>query len=153
MLPYRLNSDSAELESALTLIRECFAFMDGRIDPPSSVHALTLEKLADHAASDEIWCIGSPMHACVILSPRTDALYLGKLAVKHSQRRHGLSRVLVEHAVDRAKVLQLPKVELEVRVELVENLQAFARMGFSETGRTAHTGYDRPTSVTMQRDV
>ncbi|TIN07524.1 MAG: GNAT family N-acetyltransferase, partial [Mesorhizobium sp.] len=28
---------------------------------------------------------------------------------------------------------------------------AFARLGFHETARTAHSGYDRPTSITMRK--
>ncbi len=29
----------------------------------------------------------------------------------------------------------------------------FGRMGFVQTGQTAHAGYDRPTSITMRRAI
>ena len=42
-------------------------------------------------------------------------------------------------------------MELQTRVELTGNQRAFRSLGFVETGRTAHQGYDRPTSVTMRK--
>ncbi len=137
----------------LALIRESFAFMDGRIDPPSSMHRLTEEAIAAQAEAGEVWLIGTPPVACMFLTPRADALYLGKLAVAATHRRRGFARLLVEHAVARARALGLPALELETRIELAENHAAFAAMGFVRTGETAHPGYDRPTSVTMRRAV
>ena len=52
-----------------------------------------------------------------------------------------------------ASDLGLPVLELQTRVELVENQAAFLAMGFVEVGRTAHKGYDRPTSITYRRAV
>ncbi len=150
---YRLLPGDPRLAEALRLIRDSFAFMDGRVDPPSSMHRLTLEEMERQAASAEIWALGDPVTACVVLTPKPDCLYLGKLAVNGRLRRAGLARRLVDLALARARVLGLPQVELQVRVELIENQAAFARMGFTETGRTAHAGYDRPTSITMRRPV
>ncbi|TIV92899.1 MAG: GNAT family N-acetyltransferase, partial [Mesorhizobium sp.] len=42
-------------------------------------------------------------------------------------------------------------IELQSRIELTANHAAFARLGFRETGRTAHAGYDRSTSITMRK--
>jgi hypothetical protein len=42
-------------------------------------------------------------------------------------------------------------IELQTRVELAGNHAAFARLGFRQTERTAHKGYDRPTSITMRK--
>ena len=42
-------------------------------------------------------------------------------------------------------------IELQTRIELSANHAAFARLGFDETERTAHEGYDRPTSITMRK--
>ena len=135
----------------LTLIQSEFAFMDGRIDPPSSMHRLTADDIARQASAEEVWTIGSPPVACVFLTRKGGALYIGKLAVATNQRGKGLARRLVDLAAERAKVQGLSTLELQVRVELTENQHAFAKMGFVETGRTAHAGYDRPTSITMQK--
>ncbi|MDK3016127.1 GNAT family N-acetyltransferase [Pseudodonghicola flavimaris] len=151
--PERLGPDAPQLAEVLALIRDSFAYMEGRIDPPSSMHRLTLQGLREQAQTAEIWGLGRPVRACVVLTPKPECLYLGKLAVAAAARRQGLARQLVDLAVARARVLGLPAVELQVRVELRENQAAFSRLGFVETGRTAHPGYDRPTSVTLRRPV
>lgn len=151
--PVRVQPGSGQAEAILDLIRRCFASMEGRIDPPSSMHRLTAETIAQHCRDGEVWIISTPPVACVFLTPKADCLYLGKLAVDAAWRGQGLAALLVDHAMDRARALGLNAVELQVRVELVENHRAFAKMGFVKTGETAHPGYDRPTSITMQRAV
>ena len=147
--PYRLHRDAPELAQVLTLIRDSFAYMDGRIDPPSSMHRLSLGDLSQSAETGEVWAIGAPPVACVVLTLKPDVLYLGKLAVAEAARGQGLARRLVEMAETRAQGRRA--LELQTRVELVENHATFARLGFVETGRTAHAGYDRPTSITMRK--
>jgi GNAT superfamily N-acetyltransferase len=137
----------------LTLIREAFAAMEGRIDPPSSMHSLTPETIAAQAETGEIWVIGSPPVACMFLTRRPHALYLGKLAVAARYRGHGLARRLVAVAEARSRALGLPVLELQTRVELVENHRIFRALGFVETGCTAHPGYNRPTSLTFTKPV
>ena len=71
----------------LTLIRNAFAYMDSRIDPPSSMHRLTPDSMAQQAETGEIWVIedkGRPI-ACIFLTPREHTLYIGKLAVADSR--------------------------------------------------------------------
>ena len=125
--------------------------MDNLIDPPSSMHALTLSDLT--AAPAELWAIGTPNVACVILTPKPPALYIGKLAVAETHRGQGYAKILLDHAETRARALGLTHLELQTRVELVGNQAAFAAMGFVETARTAHKGYARPTAITYQRKI
>lgn len=149
--PRRIAGDDPALHDVLALIRQAFAGMEGRIDPPSSMHRLTAADLA--APTVEVWAIGRPPAACVVLTPQADTLYLGKLAVALQMLGQGLARILVDHAVARARVHGLPSVTLQVRVELTENQRIFTSLGFAEVGRTAHPGYDRPTSITYVRPV
>lgn len=126
--------------------------MEGRIDPPSSLRDLTEDALTRQAQTGEIWIIGAPV-ACVFLTPKPGALYIGKLAVAAENRGKGLARRLVDKAEERALAMGLPALELQTRVELFENQAAFSQLGFVEVGRTAHTGFDRPTSITYRRAV
>lgn len=151
--PVRVQPGSGQAEAILDLIRRSFAQMEGRIDPPSSMHRLTVDSVDQHCRDGEVWTIGTPPVACVFLTPKSGCLYLGKLAVDAAWRGQGLAARLVDLATDRARARGLDAVELQVRVELTENHRAFARMGFVRTGETAHPGYDRPTSITMQRVV
>lgn len=148
----RLATSATLWPAILALLRAEFAFMQGRIDPPSSLETLTPEALTDQTRKGEIWIIGAPV-ACLFLTPKPGELYLGKLAVAASHRGQGLARRLMDLAESRARALGLPALELQTRVELVENQATFRALGFTETGRTAHPGYDRPTSVTFRRPV
>lgn len=148
-----MPAETGDLAQVLALLRAAFAGMEGRIDPPSSLHRMDLASLVAQAGTDEVWVIGRPVVACVTLIAKPGRMYLGKLAVDASARGRGLARRLVDHAASRAADLGLPVLELQTRVELTENHATFARLGFAETGRTAHEGYARPTSVTMRRAI
>ena len=137
----------------LVLIRAAFADMAGRIDPPSSMRALTGAEVQRQAAEGEVWLIGRAPEACVFLTPKTGALYIGKLATAEWARRRGHARALTALAESRARALGLPMLELQSRVELVENHAAFMAMGFAVVGATRHPGYDRDTSLTFRRPV
>lgn len=140
----------------LALLRQSFAYMEGRIDPPSSLRDLTPEVLTAQARDGEIWVIDGTdggIAACIVMTPKPGALYLGKLAVAEMYRGRGLARRLIDVAEVRAREMGLPVLELQTRVELLENQAAFQAKGFVEVGRTAHPGYDRPTSITYRRPV
>ncbi|MEM9716330.1 MAG: GNAT family N-acetyltransferase [Pseudomonadota bacterium] len=149
----KLSENETEFRDLLSLIQRSFAFMEGRIDPPSSMNCLTEADIRKHCEIGEIGVIGDPITACVFLRARDGWLYLSKLAVDEAARGLGLARHLVDHAMDRARDLGLQGVELETRVELIENHTAFARMGFAKTGDGTHAGFDRPTYIVMRRSL
>lgn len=152
--PRRL-APSADFDPVLGLIQSSFAFMHGRIDPPSSATRLSVADLSRQAGEGEIWLLEEAGHpiACMVLTPSDGHLYLGKLAVDPAFRRQGLARQLVKHAVARARALALPELRLETRVELAENHKTFQAMGFTETGRSAHPGFSRATTVTFAQRI
>lgn len=269
MTPRRMRA--GEAEAVLALLRAAFAGMEGRIDPPSSLHRLTAEAIRAQNRQGEVWVIAAPgpgsagpsgstaarpaaradapgtgspadagaaaggpaggnhdtggagradeagragaisghrgagdagslrnagyavsvaddargsgdaqsgdaiageagdtagdgespngpLQACVFLTPkpagpegRPARLYIGKLAVAEPARGQGLARRLIDLAAARATALGLPLLELQTRVELTENHATFRRLGFTQTGATAHAGHDRPTSLTFAR--
>ncbi len=144
--PHRLHSP-ADWDALLSLIRCAFAGMEGRIDPPSSMHDLTTAAIAEQAVAGEVWAIGTPAIACLFLSPRRASLYLHKLAVAPPHQRQGHARRLIDAAAARARTLGLQALTLSTRVELVENHATFRAMGFTETARAAHPGFTRPTTL------
>jgi len=152
MTPHRAT-DPYDWPVLLALIRRAFASMEGVIDPPSSLHHLTPETLATLSAQAEVWVIDTPPRACVILTPKPDALYIGKLSVDPPHQGRGHARRLIDLAETRARALGLPALELQTRVELTDNQATFRHLGFVQTAATAHPGYDRPTSLTYRRPV
>ncbi|WP_417513510.1 GNAT family N-acetyltransferase [Minwuia sp.] len=137
----------------LELLRDAFAYMADRIDPPSSMNRLDLDGLRAKAGR-EIALIawqGDEIVGCAFLDPRPDCLYVGKVAVTAQARGQGLARQFFEQAEAMAHERGLAYLELQTRVELLENHETFRRLGFVKTGEDAHAGYRRPTSITMRR--
>lgn len=144
---------STDWAAVLALLQRAFAFMEGRIDPPSSLHRLDAAGLGAKAGAERCFLArrGGRLAGCVFCAPRADCLYIGKLAVEPALHGQGIGRALMATAEAEARSLGLPALELQTRIELTENHAAFARMGFARAGETAHPGYDRPTSLTMRK--
>lgn len=137
------------------LLIQAFAYMEGQIDPPSSLHQMTPDTLARDAAEKELWVIEEEERpvACMILTTKPGTLYLGKLAVSQAHRGQGLARRMIAQAEARARALSLPSITLQTRIELTANHATFRALGFQQTDATAHSGYDRPTSLTFSKPV
>lgn len=137
------------------LLSQAFADMAGRIDPPSSMTRMSVADVAAKAAEEDLFLVRNDRRllGCLFGTARGDVYYIGKLAVAPEARGRGLARALVARAADHARALGLGRLELQSRVELTENHRVFAALGFVEAARTAHAGYDRPTSVTFRRTL
>lgn len=139
----------------LALLQESFASMEGRIDPPSSLGRMTVEDIARHAKHGQVLLVvkdNAPI-ACLFVTPKSGYVYLGKLAVSPSHQRKGFAARLIAKAEELARRENAQYMELETRIELVENHEAFRRLGFEKVKETCHAGFDRPTSITMLRAV
>ena len=94
-----------------------------------------------------------PPSGLCVSHTKKDCLYLGKLAVSPLDRKKGLARRLIEHAETRAVAQGYGKLQLQTRIELTENHLFFQRLGFVKTAETRHHGYDRTTSITMEKRI
>ncbi|WP_050527869.1 GNAT family N-acetyltransferase [Pseudorhodobacter aquimaris] len=150
MIPFRPKAPY-DWDALYALIKRAFAGMEGRIDPPSSLHEMSAGTLATHPG--EIWVIGRPARACVILTPKPDCLYLGRLAVDKPWLGKGYARSLINHAEARARDLGLPVLKLESRIELVENHAIFFALGFRQSDVSTHKGFSTPTSLIFTKEV
>jgi GNAT superfamily N-acetyltransferase len=150
-----LPEDFARWSELLAMIRASFAYMDGVIDPPSSVHRLTPDLLAEKAAAETgfVALAADEIAGSAFLAEQSDCLYLGKLAVAPAWQGKGVGARLMRAAEEHARNVGKPVIELQTRIELTGNQHLFAKLGFAETGRTAHAGFARPTSVTMRKAV
>lgn len=151
--PRRILADDPALSDVRDLILRAFAYMEGRINPPSSIIRMSLEDAKAHARDHEIWAIGTPPVAACFLTFEPERLYLGRLAVDQTHRRKGLAARLVALAEARAKAKGLSHIELGSRVELVENHRAFAALGFVRFAETANEGFDRPTTYWFRKTL
>lgn len=152
-VPVRCEPDNPALPEILDLVTRCFAFMETRIDPPSSMLRMTTESIRQDCRSGEVWALGTPPYACVFLKQKEEKLYIGKLAVDESVRGQGFARQLVDLAEKRAAEAGIQVLELETRVQLTENHETFQRLGFQKTGEGTHEGYSEPTFIIMQKSL
>lgn len=140
-------------DALLSLIMRAFAPMDGVIDPPSSAHLLNAENLKQKAGQETVFLAmkDDRIVGCVFAAERPDDFYVGKLAVASGFQGQGIGKQLMQAVEALARSRNKPAIELQTRIELIANHATFARLGFRETERTAHKGYDRPTSITMRK--
>lgn len=146
-------ADFDDWDGLLALLRGSFAYMDGRIDPPSSLHAFDAKKLAAKAAEEDVVLafVDGQLAGCLFAAPRGEALYLGKIAVKPGLQGRGIARRMVEFAEAGARARGFTALELQARIELTENHRTFQALGFVKTGEGRHPGYDRSTDVNFRK--
>lgn len=137
----------------LVLLHRAFADMEGRIDPPSSLHGMTSESLRTKSRDETLVLAfdGQRLVGCGFGRAEDDALYLSKLAVDPDNQRRGILSEIVEVLERLARADGLTALTLQTRVELTCNHAAFRALGFEKVGETAHPGFDRPTSFTFRK--
>ena len=129
--------------------------MASRINPPSSLLRMDAAEF-EKKSRDEVLIIAMQRErlvGCAFAALREDCVYVGKLAVHEAVRGRGIARRIMDAAETVARQNARPFIELQTRIELTENHQTFARLGFSKVNEYSHPGFDRPTSITMRRPV
>lgn len=151
----RLDDSFACWDELLDLILASFAYMDGRIDPPSSALALTPANLKAKALSEIAYAalVGEQLVGCIFCRPEVESLYVGKLAVLPAAQGKGIGKRLLGLAETTARELGLKTLRLETRIELIDNHATFAAWGFRKTAENHHAGFDRTTSIEMRKAI
>ncbi len=151
----RLDDGFDRWDALLDLILASFAYMHGRIDPPSSALALTLETLKAKAMSEIAYIAlnGERLAGCIFCRPEAESLYVSKLAVLPAAQGEGIGKRLLGLAEATARELGLKTLRLETRIELTDNHATFAAWGFLKTAENRHPGFDRTTSIEMRKAI
>ena len=139
----------------LLMMRSAFKQNLGQIDPPSTVFDCTERDLADRAEHERLLVAyrGAELVGCLFMRPRLDELFLGRFAISPDLQGTGLARRMIRHAEACALGYGLHCLALETRVELRLNQLKFQNFGFVITGGRAHAGYDRTTTLRMEKRV
>jgi ribosomal protein S18 acetylase RimI-like enzyme len=151
----KITAEFEDYDGLLALIQRAFTPMEDVIDPPSTARNLTVEILRQKAKVETgyLVLISGELAACVFLGDRGDHLYLGKLAVAEKFRGAGLAKLLLQQAEHHASENDFPAIILQVRIELTGNQALFHKAGYRVIAETSHAGFDRVTSLTMQKDM
>jgi len=94
-------------------------------------------------ASGQVWVLGDPVFAVIVLIGQGEALLVENVAVAPSVQGQGFGRGLMEFAERQALEQGLGKLTLYTNEVMTENLELYARLGFCEVGRCAEGGYRR----------
>jgi len=136
------------------VIRRAFGQYRDQLTPESGAlretpAAIALELARD---SDAILALrGAQLVGCVMIKPQASELYCGRLAVLPEQRGQGIARQLIEAVQAEARSRKLAAVSLSVRIVLTDNQRFFTALGFTETSRAAHPGFEYPTMIHMRK--
>lgn len=145
----------ADLPLMVDVIRAAFAEYEDRLDPPSSAQRRTVESTRQELvnASALVATIEQELVGCVLYFPKTDHMYLARLAVLPAYRGRGIARSLLAAVEERAREAGLPSVQLSVRLQLAELRVAYERLGYRFLRYGTHAGYAAPTYVTLYKPL
>lgn len=148
----QVSPPTVDWDALFELVHSAFAAMEGRIDPPSSIHRMSAADFEQKAADETLITATADgrLVGCLFCAPKDEWMYVGKMAVAIDSQGLGIGRQMIELVRGLANARDLRGLELETRLELVENHAAFAKLGFLKFSENSHEGYDRPTSITMR---
>ena len=147
----RLQPNDQALSEVLTLIRTSFASMTG-----ASIRPVRCTNSRYKTCQIRRKQVGSWLWATRWRPVKWPALYrmrsiLAKWRWDAILRGQGVGRLLVAACAEIAREMGHDRLELQVRIELVENQQAFAKIGFVKVSENCHPGYGCVTEITMQK--
>jgi predicted N-acetyltransferase YhbS len=138
------------------VIAASFAQYRGKLVPESGAFRETAEGIAAElgkGASAIVAERNGEMLGCVLMEEMESDLYFGRLSVLPSARGLGLARQLIDAVEAEARRRGLAGVRLGVRIVLTDNQRLFHALGYRETSREAHPGFDHPTSINMRKPL
>jgi len=138
------------------VIAASFEQYRGRLNPESGAFRETAGGIAADLAKGIAAIVAErngEMIGCVLVEEQEGDLYFGRLSVLPSARGQGLARQLVDAVEAEARRRGLPGVRLGVRIVLTDNQRLFQALGYRETSREAHPGFDHPTSINMRKPL
>lgn len=149
---FAIGHDPREI---LKTIHAAFEGYSGKLQPGSGALAETVTSLSAKAKVGVIFGIldDQRVAACVRAVPKEKSLYLDRLAVHPDYQRRDLAAALVNAVEAEAARRELPSVTLSVRLALQSNIALSSSLGFVETGRAIHDGFDAPTSINMAKQI
>lgn len=152
-LPLIAKAAPADCADLARLIRHAFAAYRGVLVPESGAHGETAETLKGALEQGPAFLarMDGETAGCIFTQRKKDNLYLGRLAVLPPLRHRGIGSALLNAVEAEARSLGIPRLELGVRLVLVENIRLFQRAGFAIIRQERHPGFAVPTYHVMEK--
>lgn len=147
--------DTSRIAELHRLVHEAFAGLP--IDPPSGVLKETVADFEKrlHSETALVAEVAAPpdngaLVGSMFCAELTDALYVGRLAVRSDFRRRGIASALLDAAKLEARRRGIDRITLSARIALTDNVALFRRHGFVIVAKTCHPGFSLPTSFDLE---
>jgi ribosomal protein S18 acetylase RimI-like enzyme len=139
----------------LAVLHAAFEEYRGRLDPPSGVHAETIESVQSKLKTETgvLAFVGNEPAGCVFYEKENEHIYLGRLSVLPRFRKVGVGRALIDYVEAQAANLKVHRVQLGVRIALPQLKAYYEKLGYHIVSYETHPGYIQPTYVMMEKDV
>lgn len=139
----------------LATLHTAFEEYRGWLDPPSGVHAETIESIQSKlkTSSAVIAFVGNEAAGCVFYEPKGTHLYLGRLSVLPQFRKSGVGRALIDYVEAQAANLGIHCVQLGVRIALPQLKAYYEKLGYRILSYETHPGYTQPTYMMMEKNL
>lgn len=142
-----------DLAEIVALVHRAFGEYRRKLQPESGALSESVDSLAERLTKNRLFLAlkGGKLAGAVFAAVKGDAVYLDRLSVDPHARGLGIARRLIDAVEEHARESGAARVTLGVRLALTQNISFFERLGFVETGRKAHAGFDAPTSMDMEK--
>ena len=150
---YQANESDAH--TLLAILHAAFDEYRERLDPPSGVHAETIESVQSKlkTASAVIALVENEVAGCVFYEKENEHVYLGRLSVLPQFRKLGIGRALIDYVEAQAANLKVFRVQLGVRIALPHLKTYYEQLGYRIVSNETHPGYTQPTYEMMEKDL
>ena len=141
------QANETEALLLLEITHAAFEEYRGRLDPPSGVHVETVESVLAKlkTATAVIAFVGTEAAGCVFYEPKDNHLYLGRLSVLPQFRKLGIGRALIDYVEAQARNLNIPRVQLGVRIALPHLKAYYEKLAYRIISYETHPGYTQQT--------
>lgn len=150
------TANAGDAAAIAAVIAASFDQYRGRLVPESGAFRETPDTIAaelDRGTGAIVAEQNGEMLGCVLVEEKEGDLYFGRLSVLPSARGRGLAKRLIEAVEAEARRRGLSGVRLGVRIVLTDNQRLFQALGYRETSREAHRGFESPTSINMRKPL
>lgn len=147
-----LNSDAPRI---VEIVHDSFREYLGVLDPPSGSHAETVEAISQSLKSNGAFIAELEEQEVGVCFYHVGAhdVYLFRLGVLPECRSCGIGRALIEAVERKARQVKLPKVRLETRLCLVENIRYYERLGYRKVGEINNPATGLPFRASLEKLV
>lgn len=150
-----LQATVDDIPNLLKVLHAAFEEYRGKLDPPSGAHDETIdtlrEKLKTGYAAKAL--LNTEIVGCVFYEVEGTHIDLSRLSVLPQHRNQGIGGALINYVEEQARRLQVPSVQLGVRLVLPKLMKYYERLGYRVIEYRTHEGYTEPTYVVMEKAV